>query len=237
MTPTRVLGGPEVSARLKTTETQVLTTQACVIEAPVRFMERDLGDFGENIMLYGLFAIVFNDGKYRVLNVCAKVHILPNNFEKVVIDEVEYYRFHFLPNTPLFNKTVVRNDLLMYEVFDELPFKGKFPWYVKSYMKPYIFDTAKSHAASNISESTQSVEFMMGMTSRDSRNKTKLIRQTAKSKEDFTKYCVDVGVANVYYGIKSPFAKLIGPYFKEAIISNLVTPSKEVGKTEAILRA
>lgn len=233
----RVLGGPDVNNRLKVNNNIIVTTQDCYIEAPVRFMERDLGDIGESILVYGLFAIIFSDGKYRRLNICAKVHIYPHHFEKVVIDEIDYYRFHFQANAPIMDKIVVRNDLLLYEAFDEFVYKGKFPWYIDSELKAKIFDTAKTHAASNISESTQAAEFILGATCRDKRNKKMLIRQTAKSKKEFNEYNYDVGIANVYYGIKSPFAKIIGPYFKETIISNLVSESRSVGKTEAILRA
>lgn len=237
MTQQRVLGGPDVVKRLKQVDAVVFTTQDCTIEVPSRFMERDLGDIGERILVYGLFAIIFNDGKYKVLNVCAKVELFPYQFEKVMVDDTEYYRFGFKKDTPVFSRTVVRNDLLMYEAFDEFFFKGKLPWYVNHEMKSKVFDTASSHANSNVASNAQAMEFAISLTSRDNRDRTKLIRQTATSLADFDKYGTTVPMASVYYGIKSPLNKITGSYFREGIVSSLVNPVDKADRVEQVLRA
>ena len=218
---------------------QVLTKKACRIQIPARFTEIGLGEIGINTFSYGFFPIIFDTDEYCVLNVCAMVELVPYKLLIVNIDEVDYYEFHFDAGQVVIKTTdLVKKETLMYNVFDEFVFKGKLPWYAEYEDVGKLFDTAKYHADSNVSQNVEVIEFIASMISRSKEDRTKYIRLFADSYDDVKLEKVDfVPLKSVFYSVSSTLNKIAGSYFTDGVTSALVQKSEKAEKIERIIRS
>jgi hypothetical protein len=157
----------------------------------------------------------------------------------VEIDEVEYHQFEFRAGDVVIKNTeVVRDDLLMYNIFDEFIFKGKIPWYMDYEDVGKLFDTAKSHGGSDVAGNYEVIELIASMVTRSKDDRSKYIRSVAKSYADTVSSKIDfVPLSSIFYSVNSTVNKIAGSYFSDGVVSALVTPTTKVDKIESILRA
>jgi len=227
-----------VKSRLKKSASgAILTTHDCHIEVPSRFFQRGLGGMGEQTLVYGLFPIIFSDGKYTLFSLCAVARLKPYAFTRKEIGEEEYTVFHFKAGEPVYDThLVVKVDTLMFNVIDEFVFKGKVPWYVNPVDLAKHFDTAKSHADSGLASNLQVIEFVVSLISRAQGDRSKLLRLAAKAQEDFEKGTF-VALSSVHDSVKSPLNKIAGAYMSEGVISAVLNPADRPEYIERVLRA
>jgi hypothetical protein len=156
----------------------------------------------------------------------------------VLVDEIEYHLFEFnAGDVVVKNTTVVRDDLLMYNIFDELIFKGKIPWYVGYKDLGKLFDTAQANAGSSVGSSYEVIELIASMVTRDTNDRSKYIRFVAQSYADITSDKIDyVPLSSIFYSVNSTVNKVAGSYFTDGVVSALVTPTTKVDSIEKILR-
>lgn len=218
---------------------QVIAKRHCKIQAPVRFTEVGLGEVGVDTYIYGLYALILDTGEYAVMNVAAIMQLKPYKLSLTTIDDVDYYEFHFAPGDVVITTTsLVKREALMFNIADELFFKGKIPWYVEYEDLGRIYDTAKHHAGSNVAQVYEVVELLTSLVTRSKTDRTKQIRLAAKSYKDITIDTIDyVPLTSVYYSVSNTVNKIAGSYFEDGITSALVNPSDRVDKIEAILRS
>jgi hypothetical protein len=218
---------------------QILTKENCKIQVPYRYSERGLGEVGVETRIYGCFPVIFENGEYTLCNVTAVMSINPFKTSVVEIDEVEYHQFEFRAGDVVIKNTeVVRDDLLMYNIFDEFIFKGKIPWYMGYEDVGKLFDTAKSHAGSDVAGNYEVIELIASMVTRSKDDRSKYIRSVAKSYADIVNSKIDfVPLSSIFYSVNSTVNKIAGSYFSDGVVSALVTPTTKVDKIESILRA
>lgn len=239
MTKLKRVSSSALSYLVENTAGQVLTKKDCRVQIPVRFTEIGLGEIGINTFSYGFFPIIFDTGEYAVMNVCSMVELNPYKLTIVSIEDVDYYEFHFDAGQVVIKTTdLVKREALMYNVFDEFVFKGKLPWYAEYDDVGKLFDTAKHHADSNVSQNLEVIEFIASMISRSKADRTKYIRTVANSYEDVKLEKVDfVPLKSVFYSVNSTLNKIAGSYFNDGVTSALVQRSENVEKIEAIIRS
>lgn len=218
---------------------QILTKKPCKIQVPVRFSEIGLGEIGIRTFTYGLFALILDSGLYMVMNVCAIVELNPYKLTKIMIDDVEYHEFHFDANQVVIKAVdLVKNPNIIYNVMDELVFKGKVPWYADYEDVGKLFDTAKYHAGSDVGQSLETMEFVASMVCRSRMDLSKYIRSVAKTYADTVAEKIGyVPLKSVFYSVKSTVNKLAGSYFADGVVSALVQPAESVENIEKVLRA
>jgi hypothetical protein len=218
---------------------QVITKANCKIQVPVRFSEIGLGQIGIDTFAYGLFPIIMEDGNYALMNVTALVELDPFKLEIIEIDDVQYHEFSFEAGQVVIKTTnLLQKETLMYNILDELIFKGKIPWYVAYEDLGKIFDSAKKHAKSNVGNIPETIEFIAAMVCRSKEDRTKYIRTVANTYKDTSLSQISyVPLKSVFYAVNSTVNKLTGSYFSDGIVSALVNPTTKVEKIESILRA
>lgn len=218
---------------------QIIAKVPCKIQAPVRFSEVGLGTVGVNVFIYGLFPIIIETGEYAVMNITALVELDPSEITVVTIDEDEYHEFKFEAGQVVIKSSdVIRRKTLMFNIFDELIFKGKVPWYVGYEDLGKVFDTALEYGDAKVGEVNEPIELITSMVTRAKADRRKYARVLAKSYDDVTLDKISfVALKSVFYSINSTLNKLTGSYFSDGVTSALVNPTSEVGKIEAILRA
>lgn len=221
---------------------QVVCKTDCRIQIPTRFSETAVGlaEIGINTYTYGMFAIIRNDtNEYAVCNIAALVELNPFKVSLVTIDEVDYHEFYFEAGQVVIeNTSLVKRDLLMYNIMDEIIFKGKIPWYMDYEDLGKMFDTAKYHANSNVGQNLETIEFITSMVTRSKQDRSKYIRAVGNSFKDFSLDKIEyVPLKSVFYSVNSTVNKLIGSYFTDGVTSALVKKTDKVQKIESILRA
>jgi hypothetical protein len=101
-----------------------------------------------------------------------------------------------------------------------------------------LFDTAASHAGSNVGDNYEVIELIASMVTRSKEDRSKYIRSVAETYADVSDGKIDyVPLSSVFYSVNSTVNKIAGSYFTDGVVSALVVPTAKVDKIESILRA
>ena len=209
------------------------------VQFPVRFREIGLAQVGASSFVFGLFAIILDSGEYALCNVNALIEMGPAAVDIVTIEGNPYYNFHYAAGQVVMQtKELVCRAPLIFKAIDEFVFKGKIPWYVDYDDMGKLFDTAKKHARTSADILPSVVEFMAAYIARSKNDRTKYLREVAKSPKDFDRKNMEwVPMKSVFWSAPGTVNKLAGAYFSQGVTSALVNPSERVEKIERVLRA
>ena len=215
----------------------LIAVKGCKIIIPARFSERGLAEIGLEIFIIGIYAMIVEDKYYAVSLVNMMIRITPSSTLKIKIGGVEYYEFTFDPGQTVMPRTnLVRNDILVYKIYDEIVSKGKVPWYLGYEDLGHIFDTASSHGGANIGTDAEVTELIISIISRNSKDRTQYYRSSINSIEDLkTNPPVYISLKSVPYAATNTTNKLAGSYWSEGVVSALVSPSDRVERVEQLL--
>lgn len=218
---------------------KVITKKACKIQVPARFADIDLAQVGIDTYVYAIYALIMEDGYYAVSNVNTMIKIEPAKTTLTKINGVPYYDFHFNAGSTLITTTnAVRRNLLIYNVINELEFKGKVPWFMDYDDIGKLFDTATSHADSRVNANLTAIEILAASLGRQKDDRLKYYRTMVESREWMKNNPpAFVGLENVHYGVTNTMNKLAGAHFDHGVVSALVNPTTEVQHIEQLLRA
>jgi hypothetical protein len=213
--------------------------KAVKIYIPARFAERGLAQIGIETYIVGIYAIVVEDVYYGVSLVNAMMPIEPTSTLKIQIDGDDYYEFTFDAGSVVCPSTdLVKTDVLVYKIYDEIISKGRVPWYLGYLELGQIFDTAGYHAGANIGKNQEVTELIISMISRSEKDRNKYYRTTIQSLDELmTNRPAFIPLRSVQYAATNTTNKLAGSYFSDALVSALVNPSDRVERIESLLRA
>ena len=218
----------------------VIALQPITIHFPVRFRDIDLAQVGASSFVYGLFMMKLDNGNYAICNVNALIELGPAAVEVVQVDDEPYYNFRYEKGDVVMRtKDLVCRSELIFKAIEEFFFKGKMPWYV-DYLQDAgkLFDTAAKHARTSATILPSVVEFMAAYIGRSASDRTKFIREVAKTPSEFNQSKIAwVPMRSVYWSAPGTVNKLAGAYFSDGVVSALVNPSDRTEKIERILRA
>lgn len=216
----------------------LVALKACKIYLPVRFTERGLASVGLETTIVGLFAIVLEDKYYATMVVNALMRIDPIATNKVTFDGDEYFEFVFhAGSTVIPSLSLVKQNTLVYRIYDEFISKGRVPWYMGYPELAKIFDTAKKHAGANIGADHEVTELIISMIARNPNDRTQYYRQFIQSPEDLVAHPpAFIPLKSVMYSATNTTNKLGGSHMQDGIISALVSPSERVERIEGLLR-
>jgi hypothetical protein len=207
------------------------------IYIPVRFAERGLAQIGIETYIVGIYAIVVEDVYYGVSMVNAMLPIQPTATLKIKIGGDEYYEFSFDAGSIVVTSTdLVKTDVLVYKIYDEIISKGRVPWYLGYLELGKIFDTASYHAGANIGMNQEVTELLISMISRNAQDRNLYYRTTVRDLSDLeTNQPAFIPMRSVQYAATNTTNKLAGSYFADALNSALVNPATRVERIEKLL--
>ena len=216
----------------------LVALKGCKIYIPVRFSERGLANVGVETTIVGLYAIVLEDKYYAVMVANALMRIDPVQTNKVSFDGDEYYEFVFnAGSTVIPSLSLVKQNTLVYRIYDELFSKGRVPWYMGYPELSKVFDSAKKHAGANIGADHEVTELIVSMIARNPNDRSQYYRQFIQSPEDLVNHPpVFIPLKSVMYSATNTTNKLGGSHMQDGIISALVSPSERVERIEGLLR-
>jgi hypothetical protein len=241
MNPKQLIRDPKRihSSLRELTDGRLVAVKDLRIYIPSRFTECGLASIGIETYIAGIYAIVDNDMHYGISLVNAMLRIEPTSTIKLSLNDEEYYEFYFEPgSTVISDVKLVKNDVLVYKIYNELIAKGHVPWYLGYLELGKLFDTAEYHAGANIGKNHEVTELLISMIARNPDNRHEYYRTVVKSLSDMAKKPpVFIGLKNVTYSATNTLNKLAGSYFKEGLVSALVSPTDRVERIEHLLRA
>lgn len=228
----------KVHAALTQSKSGVLVaTKPLKIYVPARYQERELMVIANEIRTVAIFAIVVDDKYYGVSTVNARIQLTPSWTNIVKVDDEEYYEFGFDKGaqvTP--NINLVKDDLFVYKIYDEIIAKGNVPWFLSYLDLGKLFTTAKSHGGINLAANNIPLEMIAAAISRQDKDRTKFYRHAlGEGKKDIKPAFIPF--RSVMYGATNTTAKLMGAYFDEGLTSALVNPSTKKEGVETLLRS
>ena len=216
---------------------RVVALKPTKVYCPTRFTECHLASVGEDTQIVGIMAIVIDDTFYGVMSVNAMVRLVPTSMIKVMIDQVEYFEFYFEPGSTVIASTqLVKNNVLVYRIYDEIISKGKIPWYMGYEDLARIFDTAKYHANANIGGAQEVTELIVSIIARDATDRSKSYRSSLKSMADLlSRPPAFIPMRSVQYAATNTTNKIAGSYMTDGMVSALVNPADRKERIESLL--
>lgn len=216
----------------------VIAKQPIKVIFPVRFAEINLAVIGEESYVYGLFAIISGDS-YAVCNLNAYVELGKASISKALYEGQEYYEYSYEPGDIVIRtKEIMARSNLIFSSIDEFIFKGKLPWYVNYEDVGKLYETAEKFAGTKAKINPAVMEFLAAYIARKKSDRTKFIREGAKSKDDFTLDKLSwVPLRSVFWSAPGTVNKIAGAYYADGVVSALVTKNQKVETVEGILRA
>lgn len=217
---------------------RLVTTKGCKLYIPSRYAERDLAYVGIETQIVGICAITVEDRYYGVMMVNAMMRIEPTTTVKIMIEDEEFYEFGFDPGSTVIASTaLVKQDTLVYRIYDEIIAKGRVPWYLSYIQLSHLFDTAKYHAGANIGQNSEVTELIVSMIARNPDDRHQYYRKDISSLASIEKHPpAFIALRSVIYAATNTTNKLAGSYFHEGLVSALVTPTERVERIEDLLR-
>lgn len=225
------------SQLVETEDNRLITKEDCTIYLPLRFQEKRLVVLGEDIRIVGLFAIQM--GKYYAVNsALAMMPIKPDITSTTKFDDEEYFSFSFKAGSEVVsNLNLVRDDTLVYRVYNEITAKGHFPWFLSYEDLGKLYMTAPKHGNIVLASNNATFEMIAASITRDNRDTTKYYRYQINSmREQYTNPPNFIPLRSVLYGTTNTTSRLIGSYFEEGVLSALTNPSEKTEHVESLLR-
>lgn len=217
----------------------LVTTRACKIYIPERFTERQLAFLGTETFIVGFFAICYpDDGYYGVSKAPAMMRIEPDSTDIVMVNGAPYLEFTFSAGAVITgNYNLVKNDTMVYLIYDEIISKGHVPAYMDYEDTVTMFDLSGYHAGLDVGGNHAIMETFAAFISRDPADRTKYYRQTIRNRSELkTRPPVAVPFRSVTFGATNTAAKIMGNHFDEGLTSALNNPSEKVESIERLLR-
>lgn len=195
---------------------------------PSRYREVNMAQYGSDNKIYGIYALVVGN-YYTVSNINGMVSVDPYKITQIKYDDVSYDVLIFQPESTIIKTLkIVKQEALIYNVFDNFLIKGKIPFYIEYQDILKLFDTAKEHAGSRIGENIRIIELITSILARNPTNPNEYYRTINKGKPFY------VGFNSVQSGTMTSMNKILGAYSGEGVISSIVSPTE--GKTQDIER-
>lgn len=229
----------KVHAALKVQEDgSVVAVQNIKMYVPERFREKGLADISADTYTVGIYAMVVNDTFYAVDLTIAMMRITPTAISTVKFDQDSYMEFAFDAGSVVFpTNQLVKSDILVYYIFDEMFSKGRTPWYLNYEDRGVLFASADRHAGVSLTGNHSILEMIAAATARDPNNRTRNYRHVIERQEDINdKPPAIVALRSITFGPTNTTAKLMGSYWDDGLDSALNSPSEQVERIETILR-
>jgi hypothetical protein len=224
-----------VKKALKQVDQTIVAAQDCKIYVPTRFAERKLAVISNEIRIVGIYAIVVGNN-YGVSSACAMMQITPGSTSIVTVEGDDYYEFTFFKGAVVCpNCNLVKEDTLVYNIYDEVIAKGHIPWYLSYIDIGKIFTTSSYHGGLSLGPTNIPIEILAASTARTKEDRTIYYRHSIDNLEGKDN-SVKIPFRNVIYGATNATARLTGAYFDDGLTSALVNPSESTEGVETLLR-
>ena len=229
--------GDYVKKAFKQMDEQIIAVKECKIYFPERYQEKKLAKIAVESSVLAMYALVV-DNHYGVSKVPAMMPIRPDSVNSVKINDDHYFECVFSKGSTVCpNVNLVKNDTLLYDIFNEFIQNGKIPWYFNYKDLGELFKFSKKHTGTELGANRGVTELIIASIARNPNKLTEYYRHSISSLKDIEKNPPQIIKLNsVSYGATDSMSKIIGGYFDEGVMSALVNPSEQIEPIEELLR-
>lgn len=217
---------------------KVVAKVPCKIIVPCRFIERGLAYVGVDNYIVGVCALVVGD-RYCISTVNAMYNIEPTSTTKIKIKGDDHFEFFFeAGSTVIKTISLVKMDVLVYKIYDEIFSKGYVPWYLSYEDLGRIFNTARKHAGAKIGTNKEVTELVASIVARNPKDKTIYYRTQIQSLKDMTSNPPEfIPLRDVTYAATNTTNRLGGSHTRVGIVAALNNPADRTERIESLLKA
>lgn len=232
----------------------IITKKGCKIYIPARYAEQRLAHISNEIFIFGIFAIVVDNGTpavgistdlsaapsrvYGVSNACTMLNIAPGAQRVVKSRDQSYYEFSFDPGTTLIkNSYAVMDDTLPYQMYREFIEMGKVPEFFSYEDMANIFISVVDLAGVKLGASEAILSAIASSVIKDPEELRRSFAFVINEIDEQLKHRYSVvPFRDVQLGATNNTAKLMGSFSDLATSSMLVNPSTRSEPMEELLR-
>lgn len=212
----------------------IVVTDKCHLYVPLYWESHGLVEIAEQISLVGIYALVYGK-KYALSIVSTIFNTNPSSVSQIETEDGAFYEFEYEPGDILVaNKKVVKNDKLLYTVFEQMIYTGKTPAFMNYKDLGRLFDTDKSHGGVQLTATPTTMHLVLAQNARNPEDKTQYFRQVTNGK-DFDKVSF-INLESSFFAGTNTTTKMIGSYFDDNINSALNRPAEKSEDIEEHLR-
>lgn len=226
-----------IHASLVQSGTALVTKTGCRIYIPTRYEEHKMAIISNELRICCVMVMVVGE-HYSVSLANAMMQITPTSTSIVNINGDDYYEFTFAKGAQITpNVNLVKDDSLVYNIYDEIVAKGHYPWFLSYEDVGKLFTSSTYHGNLTLGPNNVPLELLAAAVARSSKDRTLYYRHTVNGMEgQFTTPPVFIALKNVMYGATNTTAKLMGAYFDEGLLSAFANPSEHAEGVETLLR-
>jgi hypothetical protein len=207
------------------------------ISIPEYYQRQKLVHIETTISIVGIFAF-YTQQHYCVHMAPTMVRIEPDDILTHTIEDEVYFDFFFEKgSTIISNLNTVKDNTLLYDIYNQFILKGHVPWYIDYRDLGELFSLSEKYASLKLGANPAIMELFAATIARSEKEPKVQYRHVATSVEDIkTNPPVIVGLRNVSYSATNTTAKLLGSYWNDGLISALNHPSTTLEPIEQLLR-
>lgn len=212
-------------------DNKFFTKEKTIIEFPKWYADKDLMEIVNNeYYIYGIFAIKMNN-KYSVSIIPTLINTTPIVIKETQVNDTEYYQFIYNKNDCIINsKSVVKKELLSYNMFENFFIRAKVPWFLEYEDLIKIMDNLNKYAKSPLGDNYLATELVTSFIARSKKDLKTFYRLALNEDVEY------IDLLNPYYANLNTVAHLAGGYFQENLVSAILNKEKEPSKLENLVR-
>lgn len=216
----------------------VLCKKPMKVVFPQRYVDRSMAFLGSETSFTGIFATLC-EGSYSVTKACAMVPSEPDATRTVNWLGKEYVELSYeAGSTYMKNRELVKQDQLVYRIYDEFINKGNVPWFIDYDDMAHIFDTANKHGGTSITDAKEVTHLIISLIARQKGDLTQYFRTAVETREDLDKIKPTfIAMINAAYGPTNTLNRVAGSYFDEGAVASIIYPTERVEKLEIAYRS
>lgn len=225
--------------RVKTTlvenpDGSVTTKTGCSIVIPERYIERELASVADEFQSLAIFAMVTPDGFYAVSTAIAMMRLNPISTTKVTYKEEAYLILEFAPGSIVMHATdVVKNEVLVYEVYNDFIDSGHIPWFLSYNDVLTLFEDSPHFTGMRLGSNRAVLSLIVSTIARSAKDRRVHFRLADPLNE---KDLFWIPFNSIIYGPKTTTARLMGAYFDTGLVAALTTQNDAPERVEDLLR-
>lgn len=215
------------------------TTEPLHIHVPETFRGKSILVMGEEISTMGFIPLILESGIYGVYTVPAMIRLNPHQTNIIEVDGVTYYDFFFPAGTIVFKAIeLFKDNLLLYNLTDEMLSRGRIPWYYGYEDMMEYFQNIEHYTGTRLVQVRAIGEMIIAQVARLKTRRADPIRyHLIKPGENRPRGLCWLPLRNVAVGAVGLTAKLIGPYMDDGIDAALAQDGGKLSDLEEVLRS
>ena len=216
-------------------EGSAVVTRPCQLIIPSHWLTTNLVVTGQQTYVTSIYMLMDDRDNYAVSIANCMVRIQPSSMSTVQIGKKEYTAFEFDAGETIFpSKEVVRNNKLIYYIFDEFIAKGRVPAYMNYTDLGRLFDSSVYYAGIELASTPTIVHAMVSTIARDPDNPQTYFRHVSDGDDlDRVKF---IEMKNSIHAATNTSARMVGSYFSQNLDSALINPQEREHEIESLLR-